>query len=291
MADELALNGTITDDLNAVGGSIEFSGNVDGNAIFFAETVDLNGNVNGETIVFATSLTLNQLPEGTLIACVETLNNPINASVNRECHGDVAQSIFERAGRQLASVGFISLLSNPQTFKIFTAILPLPLILLMTGLAALVVAIFPRAINNIEVTIRTNPVKMLLTGLLLYLLMIGITVGCLLVLAYFSLVGLILFLFYLVLMAIFSVFVIGGWVTLSFLIGNWLHRRFSSRMMPPMITTVLGGAVLTVVVVVFSWLPLGNVFVPVFLFILETVGLGGSFATRLGRRAYITTSV
>ena len=233
---------------------------------------------------------LNTPPSGQIIACVEQFENNTDSDVISECSGDVAGKIFERAGRQLAGVGFISLINNGQVLSLFTHLLPLPVILFLTGLASLTVAIFPRAINNVEITIRSNPMNMALTGLFILLLGVGITVGCLVILAYASVLGLILFPFYLALLAIFVVFLLSGWVTLTLTIGNWINRRFSQTMMPPMIATAVGGVALTIVLFAISLLPVGNIMMPVIMFVLVIAGLGGSFATRLGRRSYLNTT-
>ena len=60
LADSVDAAGTIIQDLNILAERVHFSGQVEGNAVFFAEAVEMNGGaVTGETVVFCA------------VACVE----------------------------------------------------------------------------------------------------------------------------------------------------------------------------------------------------------------------------
>lgn len=286
MARVVNVTGAIEDDLIVMGETINFNGTVSGNAVFVGESVRLQGTVANETVVFAEELIVDGDIDGTLVACTGQVANNVDA-ILQDCNGDAAKIMLEQAGSKLASVWFVSLLQNQQAHRAFNAVLPLSQILFMTGIAALLVAIFPQNLNTVANATRVNPGRMLLTGMFVSLLMIGITVACLVVLAYASLLGLILLPFYLILLVAFCIMLVMGWVTLLLTFGGWLANRISGRMMPPMVQSVLGGFVFTLIAYGLSWLPLSRGLTPLVFFALGLVGLGASYATRMGRRSVL----
>lgn len=285
-ADNVAITGEVAGDVTVFASNVAFSGAVTGDAVFFAENVTLGGEIDGEVVAMTANLTIDGY-EGAVLACAENVTGGSDAAVTRECDRRTAQALISRAGTQLASVWFVSMMSNPRTAQVSSALRLLPLVTFLAGVGALLVTVFPRALNNIETTVRANPWQMLATGGMVTLVMIGTTAAYLLLLAYLIGVALLLSPVYLLMLTLFWLLVAVGWVTLTLSLGNWLSRRLSQTMLPPLVTTVIGGVVLAVVLYGLSWLPLGNLLAMVGFWLMGVAGLGAAYATRLGRRSII----
>ncbi|MEM6281255.1 MAG: hypothetical protein AAF787_03600 [Chloroflexota bacterium] len=284
-AETIVINSSVENDLTAMAETITFDGQVAGDAVFMAEHVTLNGQINGEAVVLSTTLDVSNNFNGAILACVEKL--PETTVTLLKCDHNATGGMVRRAGSQLASVGFVSLLNNPNAAQAFGVLLPLPVVLFLTGVAALLVTMLPRPIGTIEAAVRAIPGQMVITGGMIALMAVGITAAFILAAAYLPILALILSPFYLLGLLLFIALVISGWVTLAVLFGGWLARRISSRMFPPVVTTVMGGAALAVVAYAVSWLPGGDWIVIAGAAVLELAGLGAAYATRMGRRSLV----
>ncbi|MEL6271544.1 MAG: hypothetical protein AAFR22_17175 [Chloroflexota bacterium] len=284
-AETITINSDVENDLTAMAETITFDGQVAGNAVFLADHVTLNGQIDGEAVVLATTLDVSDDFDGAILACVEKM--PETTVMLLDCDHKTTGELVRRSGSQLASVGFISLLNNPNAAQAFGILLPLPVVLFLTGVAALLVTMFPRPIATVEAAVRAIPGQMAITGGMIALLAVGMTAAFVLLAAYIPVVALIVSPFYLVGLLLFMAMLISGWVTAAVLFGGWLARRISSRMFPPLVTTVMGGVTLSFVAYAVSWLPGGDWIVIAGAGVLELAGLGAAYATRMGRRSLV----
>ncbi len=286
-AEQINIDSDIQQDLTAIGERVAFEGTVGNNAMFLAEQVSLDGTVRGRTVVVAERLSINggEFNDG-LVVCVEQTANSAEVEI-LPCDRAAAQDVLRRAASQVASVGVISLLNNPQAFNAFNLLLPLPMGLVFAGIATLIVTIFPVRTNKMEAAVRTKPGQMLVTGVLLALMMVGLTALWLVLLAYIPPAAALMLPLYLLVAVGFVLLLTVGWVTLALALGGWITRRVSSQMIPPMVLTVFGGIVLAFAAFGISWLPLGDWLVSGAVLVLGWAGLGAAFATRLGQRSLV----
>lgn len=286
-AETVTLSGRTAEDLTVMAETVDFSGQVNGSAVFMAEAVTLSGTIDGETVVIAERLTLGEGFRGVVTACVEQdITGTYDAATIRDCDRTASRGIVNRAGAQLASIGVISLLNNPASGPL-GVLLPLPNVLFLTGLAALLVTIFPGAVRNIDTTVRANPRRMLATGGLVSLMAVGVTAAWVVLLAYLPFLGVIALPVYLLALLAFTVMLGAGWVTLALAVGEGIVRRVGGQSLPPLVVTVMGGLVLSALAYGLSWLPLGDLLGLAVFFLLGLAGLGAAYASRLGRYAVI----
>lgn len=290
-ADTVTIEGEIERDLTVIAENVTFTGTVTGDAVFFAENIVLGGEVSGELIAITPNLQIQDDFTGRVIACAEVVSGGSDAIVVRECDQRVAQVLISRAGTQLASAWLVSLLGNTQTAYAFNfdVLRMLPFVTFLAGVGALLVTIFPRPMNNIQTTVRANPGHMLATGGMMTLLVVGTTAAYLLLVVYLAPVALLLAPLYLLLVVSFGALLAAGWVTFTLVFGDWLARRLWQKMLPPLVTAVLGGVVMAAGLYGLSWLPLGNLLAGLGFLLMGLAGLGATYATRLGRRAIIAT--
>jgi hypothetical protein len=288
-ADTVTIEGEIERDLTVIAENVTFTGTVAGDAVFFAENIVLGGAVSGELIAITPNLQIQDDFTGRVVACAEVVSGGSDATVVRECDQRVAQALISRAGTQLASAWLVSLLGNTQTAHAFDVLRMLPFVTFLAGVGALLVTIFPRPMSNIQTTVRANPGHMLATGGMMTLLVVGTSAAYLLLVVYLAPVALLLAPLYLLLVVSFGGLLAAGWVTFTLIFGDWLARRLWQKMLPPLVTAVLGGVVLAAGLYGLSWLPLGNLLAGLGFLLMGLAGLGATYATRLGRRAIIAT--
>ncbi len=287
-AEAVSISGQINEDLTVLATTIDFAGGVDGSAVFLAEAVTLSGEIDGETIVIAERLTLEDGFDGVVTACTEEITGSYDTAAIRDCDRTAARGIVSRAGAQFASVGFVSLLNHRAASGVAGVLLPLPNVLFLTGLAALLVTLFPGAVRNIDTTVRANPRRMIATGTMVSLMAVGVTAAWVVLLAYLPLLGVIALPVYLLVLVAFGVMLSAGWVTLALAVGEAIIRRVGGHALPPLVVTVIGGLLLSALAYGISFLPLGDLLVLIVFFLLGLAGLGAAYASRLGRYAVIS---
>lgn len=290
MATDVVVDGSVQQELTALGETVILRGDVEGNALLAAETVILDGRVSGEVAVFAQNLTVNENFSGTITtACAENIANEAAISTPI-CDEEMAHSLFRRAARQLTGVWFVTFLNNRPAQQIMNTLLPLPTLFTLVGVGALGVVLFPTSLRNIENAVRFSPLRMAIIGVLITSLIIGLTIAQLILLAYLTIVGFLLIPVYLAVALVFAFLLVTGWITLAMTTGNWLMMRFTNRIMPPLVTMVIGGFLLIFVAYLLRWLsPNMNLYTWVFV-LLGLAGVGASYTTRLGRQSILPTS-
>ncbi len=273
------VEGTFDGQLTVLGDVLEFEGRVADDFVILATAATLNGSVDGDVIVLAEKLSLadDLRVAGDLIVCTEIVEGEADIT---PCDGASVRRALGGAGE---AVGLVALRSGAP----IALAVQLPTLLMFTGIAVLVVVVFPGPIRNIENAVRANPRRMPQIGGLVFLLLVGVTAAFITVLAAVPPVGLILVPIYLGVLLIFGVLQLAGWVTLALLFGNWLVRRVTSRMLPPLVTTALGGLVLALLAFGLVLLPLGPLLSFLVFTVLGLAGLGGAYSTRLGLRSQI----
>jgi hypothetical protein len=195
-----------------------------------------------------------------------------------------ATKIFRQGWGQIASIGFVSVMSNTNLLGTALGILPLPFMLTVTLLAALCIVILPGPVNKMTVAVRLHPGRMAATGGLVTLMLIGLSAALLVVTAYAPLVGLLLVPVYLCVLVAYGILLMAGWITVMLAFGGWLVRRLSDAMIPPVLLVVIGGIVLSIGALVLHWLPGGEWINSLLFVVMGLAGLGASYTTRFGRR-------
>jgi hypothetical protein len=280
------LSGIITGDVVIMGGTFTLAENaqIQGDTALIVSHAELNGTLAGSVELVARQVTIGRtarLAENVTVCTSALVDLREDAPPVNECSAaDRAdlQVFWDGTWQQdmLRSGGI-----TPQDFW-WTGSLSLGL----TGLAALLVALFPHGFSFMSESLHRRPGRMTFIGVLASVALVGVLGMVLVVLALVPPVGLILLLILSLLFMAVGVVIFLGWVALALLIGNALFARWRpQRVQPPLIVVVVGSLVLFVVWHVLLLLPYGWMLALLGMALFGCAGFGAVLATRLGTRA------
>jgi cytoskeletal protein CcmA (bactofilin family) len=290
IADRITIDGQIDGTLTAIADEVLLSetSRVGGEVALLSDVVTARGVIGGALRMTGDELTLDSAQIGGAISgCAELISAPTAVTCERaSLLAPFAALIALREGT--AAVGGIPtidwgtpLLSRDPLLSIIVLAVTLSLI----GGAALAVAAFPRQVSRIEDAIRAKPRGMGGAGLALYLLMLGVSVGMIVLLALLTPLGLLLLPLYALASMLLLAVIVAGMMTLALVIGSWLMaRRPAPRPTPPLVTTVIGGLVLGLLVAASLALPFGVLIGGALLALVSAVGAGAALFTLFGTR-------
>ncbi|MDZ4766720.1 MAG: polymer-forming cytoskeletal protein [Chloroflexota bacterium] len=297
VADTIQIDGQIDGALTAIADTVivTASGRIAGDAALMVDETTISGRIDGAARITGDRLTLSSTGQigGTATACVDQIVG--NAALLCDRAALFAPFAALIALREGAAAGVpVMDWSAPLVTRNMTGALTLLAVALgMVGIAALMVATFPRQISHIEDAIRAKPRGMGGAGLALYGLALGISGGVIVLLAVAPPVGLVLIPVYLLLLVGLFAALFAGVVTLALVVGEWLTARLGGRSAerpnarggtPPLVTAAAGGAVLWLGVAAAAVLPFGVLVGGVMLIAVSAVGAGAALFTRLGTR-------
>jgi hypothetical protein len=280
--EDVTFHGNTAGDLTVMGENIDLSSDVSGSTAVMGDIIVLNGRFSGPVTVIGKFLTVgadSTFPS--LTACVNDLNdNRIGANKQRQAISpcqDKAAALATFAPFQALRGDFGSGSAGSLLFSLMSS-------LLLTGLSALAVTIFPRQFSHIQEAITSIPRGLAGVGCMTGLLAVGIAAAIGLLLAVVPPLAVILvplgFLFALLLLCLSVV----GWITLALLLGNTLVLRFKGKPQPPLVAAALGSLVLFAVWHLLALLPFGWMIALLGIAAFGSMGLGGTVATRIGTR-------
>jgi hypothetical protein len=289
----VTVDGRINGDLTVLGNTLAINRNsrVSGDAALMGNVVTVAGDVDGQLTVMADRLVVEPGARlnGEIVACVSAIDGRdyLSESQIRRCSENEALATF--APLQALRDG----VSPDQFAQGFSAGLPFTLLgsILLAGLAALAVTLFPQQIGHLQTAVRAVPRSLAGTGCLAFLLVIGGVAGLVLVLAIAPPLGLILLpLALLVGLALLGM-IIAGWIALALVLGDWLMRRATGGALPPLVDAAVGSLALLVVWNLLAALPFGALAVLLAVTVLGAVGLGAAVTTRMGTRPLRPTAL
>lgn len=285
----VVVNARIGGDLTILGESIELGPEADiaGNMTLMGERAELSGSVAGSLNALGEALTIDEGATigGDLYVCSDSLTTPGDSAVRvRHCsENDVLASTETLAALRDPNVVIPLLnitLGGGAIAVLFSALGSLAL----SGLSILAVVMFPRQISHIEEAIQINPRGQGGTGIVLILLALGTTFALAALLAAVPPLGLVLIPAFLVVAVLFFGMVLTGWITITLITGNMILSRIGGLALPPLVIAAVGNVSLLLVWNVLALNAYSRVFGGIALLLLGAVGLGATFATRMGTR-------
>jgi len=280
-------------------GVVTISGQVDGSLTVMSTELHLtqNAQVDGNLAFMGDKLTLDGGVDGDLTIIADAYTRGETASVSGQstiCYSqpgttDVspASNCADQAFKQfipLQTIAGQNDLTRGQGFTVADLLFSFTVSLLLTGLSALAVTVFPHRFSHIQEAIVTTPSRLAALGCMVGLLAVGVGTAFSLLSAALPVLSFILVPLGLMLTLALLLVSVVGWIALALILGNLLVSRFARAPQPPMMTVIVGSLVLFAVWHVLALLPLGWVVGLLSMALLGTAGLGGALATRLGSR-------
>lgn len=289
MGSEARVDGRVDGNLTLTGDSLLLgaAGKVQGDLSAMGTDINLDGVVEGQVTVIGDTLVIQRGAQlsGAIVACVETITDQRpDAPLIKACQDeDALLAVF--APLQGLSQGFdLSQMAMSSGMRGAGLLFSLSASLLLTGLSALAVMIFPRQFSLMQDAILSNPRSLAALGVMALLLMIGLSAGMAFLLTWIPASGVILVPLGLLLGLGLLVMVISGWITVALLLGDFVLRHVARSILPPAITVAVGSLLLFTLWFVLAAIPFGGIVSLLLMALLGSAGLGGALATRLGTR-------
>ena len=293
----------VTGDAAILGGTVMVNGHIDGDLILIGETLELgeSGSVGGDLYVFGGTAQVNGQVAGNVEADGETLMVGERANfggVVISCSNDLTDGRADASPVlpcQNEPFGvspdpFTDPFSVPEgagggTVLALSILSSLATSLLLCGLAALAVTLFPRQISHIEEALRIRTRNQVLTGIMVFLAMIAVGAATVVLLASVPVLGLLLLPIFLVLCLLFFGMVLAGMSTVSIVFGGWLLKRVSRAEWPPLVQAAVGSVMLSLLLHLPAFLPFGEFLTLLAVAALSIIAVGASLTTRMGTRS------
>ena len=277
VGDSIYLAGAVSGDLTALGSTVTFAPEtaIEGDALLLADSITLDGQISGRVYVRAWELAIRSTAVilGPLYVCGSVADARVGAAPHLPCDAGAlsAWPVWE-SGPQ-AALSALGLLVS-----LFAS-------LFLSGLAALVVTVFPRRVSCMAEALRRRPRGLGRLGLALGLLSLGLGALYLVLLAALPLLGLLLLPAALAAALALLGLAASGWIALALLVGDFLLRGLARTNFPPLVSAAAGSAALAIAWNSLLLVPPGGWAAVAMLAVLYAAGLGTAAATRLGTRA------
>ena len=310
---QLGSESSVTGDAALVGGTITVNGHIDGDLTLIGGTLVLGdtGSVGGGLHVFGGNAHINGEVAGPVEVSGDTLVIGETATIDSglsSCSGNVTDERTvpglimpcEGGGGPLPPVIDGSVApdqlppgalpfdapedANSPTPLSLSVLSSLATSMLLCGLAALAVTVFPGQISHIEEALRGRPRNQILTGVMVFLAMIAVGTATVVLLASVPPLGLLLLPVFLILCLLFIGTVLAGMITLSIVFGGWLLKRVSRAEWPPLVQAATGSVVLSLLLHVPALIPSGWFVTLIAAAALSIVAVGAALSTRMGTR-------
>ncbi|MBZ0287722.1 MAG: polymer-forming cytoskeletal protein [Anaerolineae bacterium] len=283
------VDGLVTGDLTVVGDALTLgaTGRVLGDLSAMGSAVTLDGTVEGKVIVIGDTLVVHPGAKiaGSVVACVDAITDLRTGAppIERCKDADALMVLF--APLQGLSEGFeISQLLASGGLTGGGLLFSLSASLLLTGLSALAVTIFPRRFSHVQEALLSTPGSMAALGSMALLLVVGLSTGVIVIVSALPPVGLILVPLSLLMGLVMTALCIVGWITLALLVGDFTLRHLTRTILPPVIDAAFGSVLLFTLWHVLAIIPFGGLFGLLLMGLLGVTGFGAALATRAGTR-------
>jgi hypothetical protein len=287
--DSAQVDGIVDGDLTVTGDALTLGGNgtVHGDFSAMGADVTLDGTVAGNVTVIGKSLVVNRGAKiaGGVIACVDSITDlRVDAPKIQPCQDtDALMSLFTPL--QGLSNGFeISQLAASGGLTGDGLLFSISVSLLLTGLSALAVTVFPRPFSQIQEALLSTPSSMTALGCMALLLTIGLCTGAVVLVKAVPMSAVITVPLGLLLGLAVVAMSIVGWITLALLIGDFALRHITRTILPPVIAAAFGSILLFTLWHVLAIIPFGGLFGLLVMGLLGAAGFGAALATRMGTR-------
>ena len=287
--DTTQVDGIVDGDLTIVGDALTLgaNGKVLGDFSAMGSDITLDGTVEGKVTVIGDTFIIHPGAKigGGVVACVDAITDlRTNAPQIQPCKdADALMSIF--APLQGLSKGFeISQLAASGGLSGDGLLFSLSASLLLTGLSALAVTIFPRPFSHIQEALLSTPGSMTALGCMALLLTVGLVTGAVVLVTGVPVMGFVLVPLGLLLGLVVLGMSIVGWITLALLLGDFALRHLTRSILPPVIAAAFGSVLLFTLWHVLAIIPFGGLFGLLLMGLLGAAGFGAALATRMGTR-------
>jgi len=282
-------DGLVDGDLTMAGEALVLgeNGRVAGDLSAMGTTVTIGGAVEGRLTVIGDELLIRPRAQvaGDIVACVNSITDQREDVPPLQPCRDVAALLKIFSPLQALSEGDdLSAWAASGAMTAGGLLFSLATSLLLTGLSALAVMIFPHQFSLMQEAVTSTPRRLAALGCMALLLAVGLSTGVVAVLTIVPRFGLILVPIGLLLGLALAVMLVAGWITLALLLGDFALRHLTRSIQPPVIDTAFGSLLLFALWHVLAILPFGSVIGVLLMVALGSAGLGGALATRMGTR-------
>jgi hypothetical protein len=279
----VTIDGQVNGNLTVIGEQLLVSPDavIDGDLAFMGDKLVIDGQVDGNLTAIADAWYISETGHvsGDSLTCSTIPGQGIPDSSSTCGEGLLAQFVplqimtgqydWSAAGRDIASRGL--------PFSLTAS-------LILTGLSALAVTVFPRRFSHIQEAMVTLPGGVAALGCMVGLLAVGVAAGFSLLTAALPPLALILIPLGLLLTLALVVASVIGWMALALLLGTYLLVRITRVPQPPMMAVMVGSLALFALWFILALLPFGWMVGGLAMAALGCAALGASLATRLGAR-------
>ncbi|MGQ9889954.1 MAG: hypothetical protein ACUVSX_15925 [Aggregatilineales bacterium] len=276
VGDSIYLAGAVNGDLTVLGSTVIFASEavINGDALLLADNIALDGQISGRVYARASELAIRPTAVilGPLYACGSVTDARVGAASHLPCDAGALNARPVWGGGPQAAFSALGLLVS-----LFAA-------LLLSGLAALIVTLFPRRVSCMAEAMQRRPGGLGRLGLALGLLSLGLGALYLVLLAALPPLGLLLLPAALAAALALLGLAASGWIALALLVGDFLLRGLARTNFPPLVSAAAGSAALAIAWNGLLLVPPGGWAALAMLAVLHAVGLGTAAATRLGTR-------
>jgi lysylphosphatidylglycerol synthetase-like protein (DUF2156 family) len=151
-------------------------------------------------------------------------------------------------------------------------------------MSAFLTLLFPQRFVHARESLLQRPVRAVLIGIFILLLLLGISALSTLLVVYVpvSTIGILPIMG--LAWGVHSLLQGFGWSVVVYMLGHWINLNFRKHDFPPFIETVVGGFSLFCVLLVMGWLPFGGKSALVLVFVLSMAGAGAVVFSLFGTR-------
>ncbi|MFZ4827492.1 MAG: hypothetical protein ACOYLB_09050 [Phototrophicaceae bacterium] len=282
---DLHIDGEVLGDVTLLGETVQADLTAHGQSVLAAETVTLNGQFDGDVLAMATTLTLSPsvTTSGRVIGCYETLANQAGASV-ADCEYSIVRDQLRQTILGFSQLSWLTL-TRPKWLT--TLLSPFPSLgngLWFIAMSAFLTLLFPQRFAHARESLRQRPIRVVLIGLCILLLLLGISALGTLLVVYIpiSAIGVLPILG--LAWAVHSLLQGFGWSVVVYMLGHWINLNYRKHDFPPFIESTVGGLSLFLLLLFMGWLPFGGRSSLVLILVLSMAGAGAVVFSRLGTR-------
>ncbi len=259
----VVVEGSIDGDLSIIGGDVvlEASSVVSGDTFIIGGKISLLGQIDGDVSLSGDTLTIAETAviNGTIDICdVREVSAPESLQLTRCAPIDPPSAADATLGALVGAV-------------------------IVSGLSALSVVVFPRQIAQMEDAIRRRPLHLTGAGVALGALVVGISAALALLISVLPPLGFVGVPLFLLMLLTLAVMALMGSVPIYIFVGDWLLTRMGTQA-PPLVAVLVGAVVITVGLALLSLIPVITWFGTLASLLMLALSLGAAFDTRLGIR-------
>ena len=281
----LHIQGEVLGDVTLLGETIDAGLTAHGQSVMAAETTTLSGMFGGDVLAMTTRLDLSPSlkVDGRVVGCYETLENRADVPL-AECDYATVRQQLRQTIFNFSQLSWLTFTRPQWLISFLTPFHSLANGLWFIAMSAFLTLFFHQRFTHAEETLRQRPVRSVLIGFFVLLLLLGISaLGTLLVVYVpISTLGVLPILAFA--WALHSVLQGFGWSVVVYMLGRWINLNYRKHDFPPLIETTIGGLSLLSVLLLVRWLPFGGRGSFILVLLLNMAGAGAIIFSRLGAK-------